>query len=127
MNRKRAKPINDDDRLTPEEERHVRFGTAQCEAGLSYGPFEKGGLSLGTFMKACKQTRRVSIQIPTILYEYLDTEAKRFGMRPGALMASILQTHHFKDRDRQLILLAVDAAESTKRKRSRAPRRRESQ
>jgi hypothetical protein len=37
-------------------------------------------------------------------------------MRPGELMTTILETHQFKDRDRQAILLAVDAARSTKGK-----------
>lgn len=57
------------------------------------------------------------------IHEYLQTEAKRFDMGPGEFMATILQIHQFKDRDRQLILLAVDVAASTKGKRSRATRR----
>ncbi len=79
------------------------------------------------FMKVSRPTRRVSIRIPVVLYEYLQTEAKRFGMRPGELMSTIVQTHQFKDRDRQLILLAVEAAVSTKGKKGRATRQRKSQ
>ena len=119
MNRKSSTPT-DDDRLTPEDERSLAFSVAQTKAGLTYGPFEKGGLSLRAFMKARERTRRVSIRIPAVLLEYLQTEAKRLGMRPGELMACILQIHQFKDRDRQLILLAVDPAASTKRKNSKS-------
>jgi hypothetical protein len=119
MNRKSSTPI-DDDRLTPEDERSLAFGVSQGKAGLTYGPFEKGGLSLRAFIKARERTRRVSIRIPAALLEYLQTEAKRFGMRPGELMSCILQIHQFKDRDRQLILLAVDPAASTKRKNSKS-------
>jgi hypothetical protein len=115
MNRKSSPPI-DDDRLTPEEERSLAFGVAQGNAGLTYGPFEKRGLSLRAFMKARERTRRVSIQVPAILYEYFQTEANRFGMRSGEFMATILQIHKFKDQDRQLILLAIDAATSAKKK-----------
>jgi hypothetical protein len=126
MGRKTSAPINDD-RLTPEEERQIGFGIAQGEAGLTYGPFEKGGLSMPAFMKACERKRRVSIRIPDVLYEYLQAEAERLGMRPGELMTTILETHQFKDRDRQAILLAVDAARTTRRKRSRPTSRRKSQ
>ena len=126
MNRKSLKPTDDDDRLTPKEERSLAFGIAQGDAGLTYGPFQKGGLSLQAFMKVSRPTRRVSIRIPAVLYEYLQTEAKRFGMRPGELMSTIVETHQFKDRDRQLILLAVEAAVSTKGEISRAVRLRKS-
>ena len=125
MNRKPSTPI-DDEHLTPEEERQLAFSVAQGRAGLTYGPFASGALSLQAFMKARKRMLRVSIRIPAILYKYLQTEAKRFDMGPGKLMATILQIHQFNDRDRQLILLAVDAAVSTKGKRSRGTRRRES-
>jgi len=126
MKPKSSTPIDDDDRLTPKEERRLGCSIAQSKSGLNYGPFESGGLSLRAFMKACKRTRRVSIRIPAILYEYLQAEGKRFDMRPGELMATILQIHQFKDRDRQLILLAVEAAASRKSTESRAarPRRR---
>ena len=77
MNRKSFTPL-DDDRLTPEDERSLAFGIAQGNAGLTFGPFEKGGLSLRAFMKAREGSRRVSIQIPAVLFEYLQTEAKRF-------------------------------------------------
>jgi hypothetical protein len=115
MHRKSSTPIGDD-RLTPDDERSLAFGVAQGKAGLTYGPFEKGGMSLRAFIKAREQKRRVSIRIPVILLEYLQTEAKRFGMRPEELMSCILQIHQFKDRDRQLILLAVDPAASNKKK-----------
>src|SRR5438552_11766255 len=97
MNRKPSTPI-DDDRLTPEEERSLAFAVAQGKAGLSYGPFEKGGMSLRAFMKARERTRRVSIRVPAILHEYLQTEAKRFGMRSGELMATILKFTNSKIR-----------------------------
>ncbi len=119
MKRKSSTPI-DDDRLTPEEEKALAFSIVQSKAGLNYGPFEKDGPSLRAFLQRCQRTRRVNIRVPAILYEYLQTEAKRFGMRPGELMACILQIHQFKDRDRQLILLAVDHAASTKRKISKS-------
>jgi hypothetical protein len=77
-------------------------------------------------MKASERTRRVSIRIPSVLYDYLQTEAKRFNLRPGELITTILQVHQFKDRDRQLILLAVDAAVS-KQTRGAATQRRKSQ
>lgn len=115
MKRKSSTPI-DDDRLTPEQETALAFSIVQSKAGLTYGPFEKGGLSLRAFTKVHEGSRRVSIRIPAILHEYLQTEAKRFGMRPGELMSCTLQIHQFKDRDRQLILLAVDRSASTKRK-----------
>ena len=115
MKRRSSTPI-DDHQLTPEEEKSLAFSIVQSKAGLTYGPFEKGGLSLREFMKVHEGTRRVSIRIPAILHEYLQTEAKRFGMSPAELMSCILQIHQFKDRDRQLILLAVDRAASTKRK-----------
>jgi hypothetical protein len=116
MNRKPSTPI-DDDRLTPEEERSLAFAVAQGKAGLSYGPFEKGRLSLRAFMKARERTRRVSIRVPAILHEYLQTEANRFGMTSGDLIATILQIHKFKDQDRQLILLAIGAVTSGKKTR----------
>jgi hypothetical protein len=119
MNRKSPAPI-DDDRLTPENERSLAFGVAQGKAGLTYGPFEKGGLSWRAFMKARERTQRVSVRIPAVLLEYLQTEAKRFGLKPGELMSCILETHQFKDQDRQLILLAVDPSASNKRKSSKS-------
>jgi hypothetical protein len=115
MNRKSVTPL-DDDRLTPEDERSLAFGIAQGNAGLTFGPFEKGGLSLRAFIKARERTRRVSIKVPTILYDYFQTEANRFGMTSGDFMSTILQIHKFKDQDHQLILLAVDAAASAKKK-----------
>jgi len=62
----------------------------------------------------------LSISIPEILSKHLKKEAKRFDMGPEELIATILQTHQFKDEDRQLILLAIEVARSTKKKRRRA-------
>src|SRR5437762_12292185 len=112
--RRKFQPINDDDRLTPDQERGLEHGIAQGDAGLTYGPFEKRGLSLQTFLKRSKRTRRASIRVPAVLFTYLEQEAKRFGMTAEELMVAILETHHFKNQDRQLILLALDRA-STKR------------
>ena len=83
---------------------------AQGDAGLMYGPFEKKSLSLQTFLKRSKRTRRASIRIPAVLFTYLKQEAKRFGMTAEELMVAILETHKFKDRDHQMIMLAVERA-----------------
>lgn len=99
--------IDDDDRLTPEEERGIAFGIAQGEAGLTYGPFGKGDISLSRFLKRQEATHRVNLRIPTVLFDYLTREAKRFGMTVSELMTTIIETHQFKDQDRQLILMAV--------------------
>jgi hypothetical protein len=49
MNLKSSAPIDDDGLLT--SERHIAFGEDQGKAGLTYGPFRKGGLSLRTFIE----------------------------------------------------------------------------
>jgi hypothetical protein len=108
--KQRLRPLDDDDRLTPEEERGLAFGIAQGEAGLTYGPFEKGGLSMETFFKRSRRSCGVNIRIPTVLFDYLKHEAKRFGMTAEDLIATIVNTHQFKDQDRQLIMLAVERA-----------------
>jgi hypothetical protein len=51
MNLKSSAPIDDDGLLTSEDERHIAFGEDQGKAGLTYGPFRKGGLSLRTFIE----------------------------------------------------------------------------
>jgi hypothetical protein len=79
-----------------------------------------------TFMKARERSRRVSIRILQVLFDYFQVEAKRFDMKTGELMAAILEVHQFKDPDRQSILLAVDAAEAKKKKKGRATPRRKS-
>jgi hypothetical protein len=111
-NRRRASS-DDDERLTPEEERSIGYGVAEAKAGLTYGPFGKGDISLGMFLKRQKATRRVSLPIPVILYNYLEKETKRFGMTATELMATIIETHRFKDQDRQLILMAMDQRTTT--------------
>src|SRR5258708_36832286 len=108
--KRKSQPIDDDDRLTPDQERGLAYSIAQGDAGLMYGPFEKKGLSLQTFLKRSKRTRRVSVRIPAVLFAYLKQEAKRFGMTPEELMVTILETHKFKDRDHQMIMLAVERA-----------------
>jgi hypothetical protein len=108
--KRKPQPIDDDDRLTPDEERGLARGIAQSKAGLTYGPFEKGGISLQTFLKRNEQLRPVAIEIPTVLFDHLKREGKRFGMTPEELMVTILKTHQFKNRDRQMIMLAVDRA-----------------
>src|SRR5580704_19422968 len=112
--KRRFQPIDEDGRLTPDEERGLAQSIAQGDAGLTYGPFEKKSLSLQTFLKRSKRTRRASIRIPAVLFTYLKQEAKRLGLTPEELMVAILETHQFKNQDRQLILLAIDRA-STKR------------
>jgi hypothetical protein len=52
-----------------------------------------------TFLKRSKRTRRVNIQIPGVLFDYLKREAKRFGMTAEELIATIVETHQFKDQD----------------------------
>jgi hypothetical protein len=98
--RRASPPIrttDDDDDVTLEERRAVAFGAVQAKAGLTYGPFEKGGLSLSAFLKRHDRTRRVSIRIPEVLLKHRQHEAWRFGMRAGELMRIILETHQFKD------------------------------
>ena len=112
--KRKIQPIDDDDRLTPDEERGLAYGIAQGDAGLTYGPFEENGLSLRTFLKRSKRTHRANIRIPSVLFTYLKQEAKRFGMTAEELMVAILETHQFKNQDRQLILSALDRT-STKR------------
>src|SRR5437016_6012062 len=111
--KRKSQPI-DDERLTPEQERGLAFSIAQGDAGLTYGPFDLKALSFKRFLKRSKRTRRVSFRIPEILFDYLAAEAKRFGMTTGELMRTILETHQFKDHDRQLILLAIDAVAQRK-------------
>jgi hypothetical protein len=108
--KRKSQPIDGDDRLTPDEERGLAYGIAQSDAGLTYGPFAKSGLSLQAFLKRSKRTRHVSIRVPMVLFTYVKQEAKRFGMTVEELMVTILETHQFKDRDRQMIMLAVDRA-----------------
>jgi hypothetical protein len=108
--KRKSQPIDDDDRLTPDQERGLAYGIAQGDAGLTYGPFETKGLSLQTFLNRSKRTRRASIRIPAVLFTYLKQEAKRFGMTGEELMVAILETHQFKNQDRQLILLTLDRA-----------------
>ena len=105
--KKRSSPIDDDDRLSPEEERGLRYSMAQGDAGLTYGPFGKGWRSFEAFLKLTRQKRGVSLRLPAVLVDYLTTEAKRFGMTAPELMAVILQTHQFKNQDSQLIIMAV--------------------
>lgn len=106
----KSKTIDADDRLTPEEERGLAHGIAQCNAGLTYGPFQKGATPLQIFLKRNKQLQRVHIEIPKILIDHLKKESTRFGMTVDELMVCILETHQLKDRDRQMIMLAADRA-----------------
>jgi hypothetical protein len=108
--KRKSQPIDDDDRLTPDEERGLTYSIAQGDAGLTYGPFGKSGLSLQAFLQRSKRTRHLSIRVPTVLFTYLKQETKRFGMTVEELMVTVLETHQFKDRDRQMIMLAVDHA-----------------
>jgi hypothetical protein len=108
--KRKSQPIDGNDRLTPDQERDLAFSIVQGDAGLTYGPFGKKGLSLQTFLKRSKRTRSVRVQIPSVLFTYLKQEAERFGMTVEELMVTILETHQFKDRDRQMIMLAVDRA-----------------
>jgi hypothetical protein len=108
--KRKSQPIDDNDRLTPDQERGLAYSIAQGNAGLTYGPFEKGGISLQTFLTRTEQLRRVAIEIPAVLFDQLKRDGKRFGMTPEELMVTILKTHQFKDRDRQMIMLAVDRA-----------------
>lgn len=108
--KRKSQPTDDVERLTPDQERKLAYGVAQGDAGLTYGPFGGKGLSLETFLKRSKRTRRVSIRVPAVLLSYLNQEAKRFGLTPEELMVVILETHQFKDRDQKMIMLAVDRA-----------------
>jgi hypothetical protein len=53
--------------------------------------------------------------------ENFQVESKRFDLKPGELLATILEVYQLTDRDRQSILLAVDAAVSKKERRKLSP------
>jgi len=108
--KRKSAPIDDDDRLTPEQERDLEYSITQGDAGLTYGPFGAKGLSMQTFFKGTRRIRSVTIQVPTVLLTYLRKDAKRFNLTVEELIALIVETHQYKDQDRQLILLAIEAA-----------------
>ncbi len=105
-----TKPIpEEDDEFTPEQRRKLYAmlytSDAQLKAGLSYGPYESNDLFEAVLKK--RRGRRVTLQIPVILLDYLEKEAKRFGMTLRELIVTILETHRFADREEQLITLAI--------------------
>lgn len=113
---KRAKTAAADE-LTPEQRREINasiaIGEAQAKAGLTYGPFDAIDDMARLLSKAHETKKRISIEIPRVLIEYLEREAKRLGLTAAELIVTILETHQFADRDRQLIIMAI--AESTDR------------
>jgi hypothetical protein len=108
---KAKKSPREDDDLTPGQRKkldaELAIGVAQAKAGLTYGPFDQAADPLNALLKERQRTRRITIEVPAVLLEYLEKEAKPLGMTLRELIVTILETHRFDDRDEQLITLAI--------------------
>jgi bifunctional DNA-binding transcriptional regulator/antitoxin component of YhaV-PrlF toxin-antitoxin module len=104
-------PAVAEDEYTPAQRKKLdallAVGDAQAKAGLTYGPFDEAPGPLKAILKEQKRTRRITLQVPEVLLEFLEREAKRLSMTLQELIVTILQTHRFADRREQLITLAI--------------------